>query len=201
MVHTSRATGVDHTGCSKRPDFSPALPWRAETRHVPSKTAASDYLLRYRGGWDDPTRATFSPAHPLARRDVPVAQARAFRFLIPFLEEAAEAALYCAHRTSTVSPCAFCEQEGHLAAPSSFFSSRALREHGDRPSYPTSFFSILLAKPVTADSFPYPALFMNTSATIADPLLRRAFGRQARPSDPHRTVGDWAPFILAPVPV
>jgi hypothetical protein len=38
-----------------------------------------------------------------------------------------------------------CEQEGHLAAPSSFFLSRALREHGDRPSYPTSFFSILLA--------------------------------------------------------
>ncbi len=29
-----------------------------------------------------------------------------------------QAALYCAHRTSTVSPCAFCEQEGHLVAPS-----------------------------------------------------------------------------------
>ena len=28
--------------------------------------------------------------------------------------------------------------------PLLFFSSRALREHGDRPSYPTSFFSILL---------------------------------------------------------
>jgi len=42
---------------------------------------------------------------------------------------------------------------------------------------------------------------MNTSATIADPLLRHAFGRRARPSDPHRTVGDWAPFMLAPVPV
>jgi len=28
---------------------------------------------------------------------------------------------------------------------------------------------------------------MNVSATIADPLLRRAFGRRARPSDPHRT--------------
>ena len=27
-----------------------------------------------------PLRATFSPAHPLARRDVPLAQARAFRF-------------------------------------------------------------------------------------------------------------------------
>ena len=31
-----------------------------------------------------------------------------------------------------------------MAWPLLFFSSRALREHGDRPSYPTSFFSILL---------------------------------------------------------
>jgi hypothetical protein len=53
-----------------------------------------------------------------------------------FLEGVAEAALYCAHRTSTFLSCAFCEQEGHLAAPSSFFLSRALREQGDRPSYP-----------------------------------------------------------------
>jgi hypothetical protein len=79
-------------------------------------------------------------------KDVPFTLARAFRFLTPFLEGVAKAALHCAHRTSTVSPCAFCEQEGHLAAPSSFFSSRALREHGDRPSYPTTFFSILLAR-------------------------------------------------------
>jgi len=28
---------------------------------------------------------------------------------------------------------------------------------------------------------------MNTSAAIADPLLRRAFDRRARPSDPHCT--------------
>jgi len=28
---------------------------------------------------------------------------------------------------------------------------------------------------------------MNTSAAIADPLLRRAFGRRARPSDPQHT--------------
>jgi hypothetical protein len=41
----------------------------------------------------------------------------------------AKAALYCAHRTSTFSMCAFCEQEGHLAAPSPSFSGRALREH------------------------------------------------------------------------
>ena len=36
-----------------------------------------------------------------------------------------------------------------------------------------------------------PALFMSTSAAIADPLLRRAFGQRARPSDPPRTIGDW----------
>jgi len=34
---------------------------------------------------------------------------------------------------------------------------------------------------------------MNTSAAIADPLLRRASGQRARPSDLHRTVGNWRP--------
>ena len=34
-----------------------------------------------------------------------------------------QAGLHCAHRTSTVSPCAFCEQEGRLAALSSPLSS------------------------------------------------------------------------------
>ena len=32
-----------------------------------------------------------------------------------------------------------------------------------------------------------PALFMNTSAAIVDPLFRRACGQRARPSDPQRT--------------
>jgi len=32
---------------------------------------------------------------------------------------------------------------------------------------------------------------MNASAAITDPLLRRAFGQRARPSNPHRTVRDW----------
>ena len=50
----------------------------------------------------------------------------------------------CAHRTSTVSSCAFCEQGGHLATPSSPFGGRALREQRDRPSYPALFFSTLL---------------------------------------------------------
>ena len=39
-------------------------------------------------------------------------------FSIHLLKGAAEAAFHCAHRTSTVSSCAFCEQERHLAAPS-----------------------------------------------------------------------------------
>ncbi len=34
------------------------------------------------------------------------------------IKGAAKVALYCAHRTSTVLSCAFCEQEGHLATPS-----------------------------------------------------------------------------------
>ena len=62
-------------GCSKRPDFSPAQPWRAETRLLPSKAAASDYLPPLlRGGWDGPNCAQrshppnpgryFSPALP-----------------------------------------------------------------------------------------------------------------------------------------
>src|SRR5678809_308796 len=39
---------------------------------------------------------------------------------LPFLKGVAKAALYCAHRTSTFLSCAFCEQEGHLAAPFSY---------------------------------------------------------------------------------
>jgi hypothetical protein len=38
--------GEYHAGCSKRPDFSPAQPWRAKTRLVPSKAAASEEARR-----------------------------------------------------------------------------------------------------------------------------------------------------------
>ena len=47
LVCTSGITGVHHAGCSKRPDFSPAQPQRAETRPVPSKAAASEEAKRY----------------------------------------------------------------------------------------------------------------------------------------------------------
>ena len=45
MVRTSRTTEKPRSGCSKRPDFSPSLPWRAETRLVPRKAAAPRLTL------------------------------------------------------------------------------------------------------------------------------------------------------------
>src|SRR5437016_12839626 len=98
-----------------------------------SSLRACSSSLQGLGLIDLPLRAAFSPTRPLAdifhppyppiasqsiSRDVPLARARAFRFPILLFRGVAKAALYCAHRTSTVSPCAFCEQEGYLAAPS-----------------------------------------------------------------------------------
>ena len=94
-------------------------------------------LLVISQGWgliDLPLRATFSPSPPTGtpRRAISpcagllrprVARAQKINSLHPLLcsnrllRGVAEAALYCAHRTSTVSSCAFCEQEGHLATP------------------------------------------------------------------------------------
>ena len=51
---------------------------------------------------------------PYAQKGRP---AKPFQFSLPLFRGVAEAALYCAHRTSTVSSCAFCEQKGYLAAP------------------------------------------------------------------------------------
>src|SRR5437016_13792306 len=46
----NRALQIGPAGCSNRPDFSPAQPWRAETRLIPSKAATSEEgrrTLRY----------------------------------------------------------------------------------------------------------------------------------------------------------
>jgi len=127
----SGATGEHCAGCSKSPDFSHAQPWRLPhppalslprqplcpgTRLVPSKAAASYHFLR--GGWDDPNCAQYSTHPALSAPRRALSRARAFPFPIPPFRGVAKAALNCAHRTSTVSPCAFCEQGGHLAAPS-----------------------------------------------------------------------------------
>ena len=119
-------------------------------RHPPNRSLqARSFSLQGWGLIDLPLRATFSPAHPLARRDVPLAQARAFRdralheyrrssASIPsvpgahdqrgcpfqfftFFRGSRQSGLHCAHRTSTFRLCAFCEQEGRLPAPSPIF--------------------------------------------------------------------------------
>jgi hypothetical protein len=131
--------------------ISPSRPESAKTDSLPwdapcPRQGRRNYRFM-RGGWDDPNCAQYSTHPALSAPRRALSRARAFQFPIPPFRGVAKAALNCAHRTSTVSPCAFCEQGGHLAAPSSSFSSRALREHGDRPSYPTSFFSILLDLP------------------------------------------------------
>jgi len=40
MAYTSGTKGEHPAGCSKRPDLSPAQPWRAETRLIPCNGAA-----------------------------------------------------------------------------------------------------------------------------------------------------------------
>ena len=154
--------------------ISPARPESAKTDSspwdAPCPRQGRSELSLYKG-WVglSQLRAPFSPAHPLAdifhpphppiasqsiSRDVPFARARAFRFFIPLLKGVAKAALNCAHRTSTVSSCAFCEQGGHLAAPFSSFGGRALREQGDRPIYPIP-------------PFQHPALARNIHGRVA----------------------------------
>ena len=49
--------------------------------------------------------------------------------LLVSIGRSGQAALYCAHRTSTVLSCAFCEQEGHLAAPPSSYYWIAASRH------------------------------------------------------------------------
>ena len=117
----------------KKATFSPSQPWRAETRLGPSKAAAGCYFTR--GGWDDPNCAQYSTHPALSAPRRALSRARALQFPLPPFRGVAKAALNCAHRTSTVLSCAFCEQGGHLDAPCPSFGGRALREHGDRSSY------------------------------------------------------------------
>ena len=173
MVATSRKTWEHRTGCSKRPDFSPAQPWRLfhppalslprqplrpGTRLVPNKAAASDpnrilpswlvYIVPVMARVSPPLHAALSPAHPLARRDVPLAQARALQFSHFSPEGNSQTVLHCAHWTSTVSSCAFCEQEGWSGcSPLTLLRPRVARAQGTHWAIPpllACFFSILL---------------------------------------------------------
>ena len=55
-------------------------------------------------------------------------------------QRSGKAALDCAHRTSTVSSCAFCEQGGHLAAPSLLLRPRVARARKNTQLHPCSCF-------------------------------------------------------------
>ena len=87
------------------------------------------------------------PPNPLARRDVPVAQARALQFSHFSPEGNSQTVLHCAHRTSTVSSCAFCEQEGWSGcSPLTLLRPRVARAQKIIRLHPLPFFSITLAR-------------------------------------------------------
>src|SRR5688500_11726393 len=80
--------------------------------------------------------------------------ARPFQLSLLFSRGVAEAALYCAHRTSTFLWCAFCEQEGHLAAPSPagglfHHPARDRRENTSPPAHPLPSRPVGPAGPMT----------------------------------------------------
>jgi hypothetical protein len=82
-------------------------------------------------------RATFSPSHPLARRDVPHTRARVFRFSPLCIQGSSQTVLHCAHRTSTVSSCAFCEHKGWSGcSPSFLLRPRVARPQGTHRAIP-----------------------------------------------------------------
>jgi hypothetical protein len=111
-------------------------------------TQASSLPFRRRGRWGlSPLRAAFLPAHPLARRDVPVARTRAFRFSVSLFRGVAKVALYCAHRATTVSSWGLCEQEGHLAAPyHSSATARCASTGNEQATLLSPFCSFLLCQ-------------------------------------------------------
>jgi hypothetical protein len=58
-------------------------------------------------------------------------------FSLPLFRGVAEAALYCAHRATTVSSWGLCEQEGHLAAPRYPSETARCASTEDSPGHPS----------------------------------------------------------------
>ena len=103
---------------------SPSHPASAKTVALPSDApclskAAASYSFS-RGGLDNPNCSQYSTHQALSAPRLALSRARAFSLPISPSKAVTKGALNCAHRTSTVSPCAFCEQ-------------------GDRPSHPALF--------------------------------------------------------------
>ena len=134
---TSCPPGESPDWLSLRPSMEHILIVRAPGAEDHTGFPDRPFSLLGGGLVESPTARDFLTRPLLAHRDVPAAQARAFRFSTPLWKGVAEAALYCAHRTSTFLSCAFCEQEGHLAAPSIFPRPRVARARSS-PGRPLS---------------------------------------------------------------
>ena len=150
-----------------------------------------------------PPAASFSPAHPLAR---------AFQFFMPFLEGAAEAVLYCAHRTSTFLSCAFCEQEGHLAVPfPSLLRPRVVRAQkiislhplrhgvsvstGDQPGHPSPPATASLSWPQSPAAQPTAPIYFPSDGPDPSESLSHPPRPALLPASPHcRTQPQPLPF-------
>ena len=89
---------------------------RTRLRQSSFSTFIRTYHPRRCGLGGFPLRAPFS-THPPERAETRSSPKRGPSDSPTYFRGVAKAALYCAHRTSTASPCAFCEQEGYLAAP------------------------------------------------------------------------------------
>ena len=135
------------SGCSKRPDFSPAQPWRAEMRLVPGKAAASYpnmillsllvYIVPGMARMSPPLRTTFSPATHWHAETCHTPRRGSSDFIHFALKGSRQTVLYCAHRTSTVSSCAFCEHKGWSGCSLRPSEASRCASTGDSPGYPS----------------------------------------------------------------
>jgi hypothetical protein len=113
-----------------------------------------------------------------------------------------KAALYCAHRTSTVSSCAFCEQEGHLATPFPSFRGRALRGQR-RPNGPSilHFHFPHFALKGGRQTFLHYAQYLNSPIlfkdSLVDPRLHASFS-PAQPGARREVLFSRASTLLSP---
>jgi len=93
----------------KKPD-RPGRPDEAAPRHAPGKRFLTPFLFSQRG--------ESATARCASTGNCQVSLLISSLYSLPrYWKGVAKAALDCAHRTSTVSSCAFCEQRGRLAAP------------------------------------------------------------------------------------
>jgi hypothetical protein len=89
----------------------------------------SPISLHEGGLFDLPLRAAFSPAHPLARRDVPLAQARGFQSSLPLVKGVARLPFTARIERAQFHRARSASKKGTWPLPSSSFGGRALREH------------------------------------------------------------------------